>query len=74
MSTPRQAAQIPKVGNVWHYESIAVLTPGITAGAGAFIDPAIYLNQLEEKGNDTETVAVFPHLNRLLIRYRPRQS
>jgi hypothetical protein len=58
---------------MWRYETVAVLTPGITAGAGTYIDPAVYLNQLEEKGNETETVAVFPTLNRLLIRYRPRQ-
>ena len=36
---------------MWRYESLAVLTPGITAGAGTFIDPAIYLNKLEEQGN-----------------------
>ena len=57
---------------MWRYESVAVLTPGITAGAGTFIDPAVYLNQLEEKGNENEAVAVLPNLNRLLIRYRPR--
>lgn len=57
---------------MWCYESIAVLTPGITAGTGTFIDPAVYLNQLEEKGNETEAVTYLPNLNRLLIRYRPR--
>lgn len=59
---------------MWRYESIAVLTPGITPGVGTYLDPAVYLNRLEEDGNETETVAVFPNLNRLLIRYRPRHS
>ena len=59
---------------MWRYESLAVLTPGITAGAGTFIDPAIYLNKLEEQGNETEAVAVLPALHRLLIRYRPRST
>jgi hypothetical protein len=59
---------------MWRYESIAVLTPGITPGVGTYLDPAVYLNRLEEDGNETETVAVFSNLNRLLIRYRPRQT
>jgi hypothetical protein len=59
---------------MWRYESVAVLTPGITPGVGTYLDPAVYLNRLEEDGNETETVAVFSNLNRLLIRYRPRQS
>ena len=58
---------------MWRYESIAVLTPGITPGVGTYLDPAVYLNQLEEDGNETETVAVFSNLNRLLVRYRPRE-
>jgi hypothetical protein len=61
-------------GAMWRYESIAVLTPGITPGVGTYLDPAVYLNELEEEGNETEAVAVFPALNRLLIRYRRRQS
>src|SRR5687767_6857206 len=36
---------------MWRYESLAVLTPGITPGAGTYLDPAVYLNQLEDKGN-----------------------
>ena len=59
---------------MWRYESIAVLTPGISANTGTFIDPALYLNELEGQGNETEAVAVLPNLNRLLIRYRPRTS
>ncbi|HUP75155.1 MAG TPA: hypothetical protein VM282_19075 [Acidimicrobiales bacterium] len=57
---------------MWRYESLAVLTPGITAGTGTFLDPAVYLNKLEEQGHETEAVAVLPTLNRLLIRHRPR--
>jgi hypothetical protein len=59
---------------MWRYESLAVLTPGIAAGAGTFLDPAVYLNKLEEEGHETETVAVLPALNRLVIRYRPRSA
>jgi hypothetical protein len=57
---------------MWHYETLAYTAlPGDKATG--FLDPAVYLNRLEECGHETDALVVIPNMNRILIRHRPRQ-
>ena len=60
---------------MWRYEVISLTKPHRDHKALVeFVDPTVYLNQLEESGHDTDALTYFADQNSLLIRHRKREA